>query len=117
MLGSSEKGGNVTVLIIIIKILLPRYQYVVTTIVRTTKFSPKGMEGREMSEERVVTGGRLAVVGTFDIKFKIQKPVSTRICQQLKKKHYVESLMPQPPGRGRSSEGEASASLTPSSTL
>ena len=46
--------------------------------------SPKGMEGREMSEERVVTGGRLAVVGTFEIKFRIQKPVSTRICQQLK---------------------------------
>ena len=43
------------------------------------------MEGREMSEERVVTGGRLAVVGTFEIKFRIQKPVSTRICQQLKK--------------------------------
>ena len=77
MLGSSERGENVTVLIIIIKILLPRYQYVVTTIVRTTKFSPKGMEGREMSEERVVTGGRLAVVGTFEIKFRIQKPVST----------------------------------------
>ena len=35
------------------------------------------MEGREMSEERVVTGGRLAVVGTFEIKFRIQKPVST----------------------------------------
>ena len=42
------------------------------------------MEGREMSEERVVTGGRLAVVGTFEIKFRILKPVSTRICQQLK---------------------------------
>ena len=94
----------------------PRCQHVVTTIVRATKFSPKGMEGREMSEERVVTGGRLAVVGTFEIKFRIQKPVSTRICQQLKK-HHVESLTPQPPGRERSSEGEASASLTPSSTL
>ena len=94
----------------------PRCQHVVATIVRATKFSPKGMEGREMSEERVVTGGRLAVVGTFEIKFRIQKPVSTRICQQLKK-HHVESLTPQPPGRGRSSEGEESASLTPSSTL
>ena len=74
------------------------------------------MEGREMSEERVVTGGRLAVVGTFEIKFRILKPVSTRICQQLEK-HNVESLLPQAPGRGRSSEGEESASLTPSSTL
>ena len=69
-----------------------------------------------MSEERVVTGGKLAVVGTFEIKFRIQKPVATRICQQLEK-HNVGSLMPQAPGRGRSSEGEESASLTPSSTL
>jgi len=30
--------------------------------------SSKGMEGREMSEERVVTGGRLAVVGTWERK-------------------------------------------------
>ena len=36
-----------------------------------------------MSEERVVTGGRLAVVGTFEIKFRIQKTVSTRICEDL----------------------------------
>ena len=63
----------------------PRCQHVVITIIRITKFSPKGMEGREMSEERVVTGGRLAVVGTFEIKFRILKPVSTRICQQLEK--------------------------------
>ena len=80
MLGSSERGRNVTniIIIVIIKILL------IIEIATTTKFSPKGIEGREMSEERVVTGGRLAVVGTFEIKFRILKPVSTRICQQLK---------------------------------
>ena len=42
------------------------------------------MEGREMSEERVVTGGRLAVVGTFEIKFKIQKLASLEFASNWK---------------------------------